>query len=159
MERIIEQQHYKSFDTWIENFSLNLNDIWNESSARKLNPIYKQDFNENSKRSAIVIGKGPSIRKHKHLELLANSDYNGAIICTDGNLPFALEAGITPDKFSNFYVVTIDPDMSTKQWYEKDIVKKFGPQIKGIFFNSFSSSHSDTSQRSRNSDPLDSLSF
>lgn len=133
MEKIIEQQHYKNFDTWIENFSLNLNDIWSESSARELNPMYQQDFEKDTKRSAIVIGKGPSIRKHGHLELLANSDYDGAIVCTDGNLPFILEAGVTPDKFPNFYVVTIDPDMSTRQWYEKEIVKKFGPQIKGIF--------------------------
>ena len=132
MEKVIEQQHYKDFDKWIENFSLNLVDIWNESSAHELNPDYNLSLNNNVK-SAIVIGKGPSVKKHKHLELLANSDYDGTIICTDGMLPRVLEYGITPEKFPNFYVVTIDPDTSTHQWYDKDIVNKFGKNITGIF--------------------------
>ena len=132
MEKVIEQQHYKDFDKWIENFSLNLIDIWNESSAHELNPDYNLSLNKNVK-SAIVIGKGPSVKKHKHLELLASSNYDGAIICTDGMLPRVLEYGITPDKFPNFYVVTIDPDTSTHQWYDKDIVNKFGKNITGIF--------------------------
>jgi len=132
MEKIIEQQHYKDFDTWIENFSLNLNDIWTEPSAHELNPSYNSNL-KNSSSSAIVIGKGPSVKKHKHLELLVNSNYDGSIICTDGMLPTVLEAGITPERFPNFFVVTIDPDISTRQWYDKDIVDKFGKNIKGIF--------------------------
>jgi len=133
MEKIIQQQQYKDFDIWIKNFSLNLNDIWNESSARELNPSFNPNIKISHQNSAIVIGKGPSVKKHKHLELLVNSDYNGSIICTDGMLPTVLEAGVTPDKFPNFYVVTIDPDVSTRQWYDKEIVDKFGKNITGIF--------------------------
>lgn len=132
MEKIIEEQHYKDFDTWIHNFSLNLNDIWNEPSAHKLNPNYNSQIS-NFPKSAIVIGKGPSVKKFNHLEMLADSNYDGCIICSDGMLPRVLKSGITPEKFPYFYVVTIDPDPSTRQWYDEEIVDKFGSKINGIF--------------------------
>lgn len=124
--------HTDSFDNWLQNFAINLNDIWNEPSAIQLgHKIDPTKTNENF--SAIVIGRGPSIKKHNHLELLANSDYTGSIICTDGSLISVLEAGITPDKFPKFYVVTIDPYSLIKKFYDNEIVKKYGSKINGIF--------------------------
>ena len=39
IEQIMEKVHYaKLFDTWVQNFAINLNNIWNESSARELTP-------------------------------------------------------------------------------------------------------------------------
>ena len=104
MGRLYEEQFY---EYWVQNFALNLNHIWNESSARELDPTKDQSYKV-EEHSAIVIGRGPSIKKHKHLELLANSEYRGKIVCCDGALINALKAGITPEKFPNFYVVTID---------------------------------------------------
>ncbi len=94
MKDILDQ----AFDEMIQNFSLNLNKIWKEPSAASIKNNELQDKNK----SAIVIGRGPSIKKKKHLELLADSNYKGAIICTDGNLINVLEHGITPKKFSEF---------------------------------------------------------
>jgi hypothetical protein len=80
-----------------------------------------------------VIGRGPSIKKFNHLELLKESDYNGSIICCDGALIDTLKAGVTPERFPNFYVATIDPIPQIKKFYDDEIVDKYGPKIKGAF--------------------------
>jgi len=80
LEKIIENSQYESFDDWISNFASNLSDIWNESSAKELEPKSPSKYQTES-HSAIVIGRGPSIRKHSHLELLSNSQFKGSIVC------------------------------------------------------------------------------
>ena len=80
-----------------ENFGINLPDIWKFSSATYLIP--KKIKND----SAIVIGRGPSLKKFDHLKLLANSKYDGNIVCTDGALKSVLDSGVTPDKFPKFF--------------------------------------------------------
>jgi len=129
MKKLYDEQFY---DYWVQNFALNLNNIWNESSAKELDPTKGSSY-KMQEHSALVIGRGPSIKKNKHLELLANSDYNGTIVCCDGALITALEAGVTPEKFSNFYVVTIDTQDVIKEWYDDPIVDKYGKKIKGVF--------------------------
>ena len=124
--------HYKSYNEWVTNFALNLPHIWNEKSASKLKPNISSKDQSNT-RSAIVIGRGPSLKKNKHLELLANSDYDGSIICSDGALISILESGITPDKFKNFYVATIDPYPYAGKFYDSEIVRKYASKINGIF--------------------------
>ena len=132
LELIIKKAHLEtSFENWITNFSLNLSDIWNENSGRSLDPSFNSL--KNSTNSAIVIGAGPSLKKYNHLEILSKSDYKGSIICTDRSLVPALKAGVTPDKFPNFFVVTIDTDKIIKKFYEDEIIKKFYDKINGIF--------------------------
>lgn len=134
IETVMEKIYYeKWYDVWIHNFSLNLNDIWNESSAKELDPTIKNPNFHTEEHSAIVIGRGPSIKKHKHLELLANSKYNGTIVCCDAALENVLKAGITPDKFPKFFVVGIDPAEEMKKFFVDDIVHKYGSKINGIF--------------------------
>jgi hypothetical protein len=132
MEKIVAKQNYAYYNIWIKNFSLNLENIWNEPSANILQPSNdsKLDFDSET---AIVIGRGPSLKKNKHLELLANSDFKGKIVCSDGILIEALKAGVTPDKFPNFYVITIDYAPTYTKFYDHEIVDKFGKKIKGIF--------------------------
>ncbi|MGI0060959.1 MAG: 6-hydroxymethylpterin diphosphokinase MptE-like protein [Nitrosotalea sp.] len=133
MEEVIQRYFYDhDFEQWVKNFALNLEYIWKESSAAELNPV-KGSKSKNNKQSAIVIGRGPSIKKYKQLELLASSDYKGSIVCTDGNLINVLKAGITPEKFPKFYVVTIDADEAMKRFYDDKIIDKYGKKIKGIF--------------------------
>jgi hypothetical protein len=133
IEEIMRGVYYdKLYDLWVQNFALNLNNIWNESSARELDPT-KNLGHKTDEHSAIVIGRGPSIKKHKHLELLSNSKYKGTIVCTDGALINALEAGVTPDKFPRYFVVTIDALEVIKEYYNSEIVNKYGNKIKGIF--------------------------
>ena len=130
MEESMMKIHSESFDDWVQNFAINLENIWEEPSAKAL----ETDKNHKQKNnSAVVIGRGPSIKKHGHLELLAKSNYNGSIICTDGSLINALKAGITPEKFPKFYTVTIDPYQIIKKYYDDPIITKFGSKINGMF--------------------------
>ena len=130
IESIMKNAQYENFEEWVSNFSNNLSNIWNEQSLKRLIP---NDTELQKNRTAIVIGRGPSIDKNKHLELLASSDFNGAVICCDGKLVDALKAGVTPDRFPKFFVVTIDPYFRTKRYYEDDIILKYGSKIEGIF--------------------------
>ena len=67
LETIMEKIQCASYDDWVKNFALNLTNIWNESSAAELTPT-----NSKTKlKSAIVIGRGPSVKKKGHLEMLA----------------------------------------------------------------------------------------
>ncbi|HYL66106.1 MAG TPA: 6-hydroxymethylpterin diphosphokinase MptE-like protein [Nitrosopumilaceae archaeon] len=133
IEKKWEEVYYdKFYDDWVKNFSINLNNIWNESSVKELGPTKDPNYKK-EEHSAIVIGRGPSIKKYNHLELLANSDYQGSIVCCDGALITALNAGVTPEKFTNFYVVTIDSRNEIRKYYDDKIVDKYGSKIKGIF--------------------------
>ena len=129
IEDIMKKKQYENFNEWVTNFALNLPNIWNEKSAKELNPTP----NQREKYSAIVIGRGPSINKHEHLKLLATSDYQGTIVCCDGKLADALKAGVTPDKFPRYFVATIDPYPTIKKHYEHEIIDSYGSKIKGIF--------------------------
>jgi len=131
IENIMEKLHYESFDEWVKNFALNLNNIWNESSAAELEPNLEDKLSTHD--SAIVIGRGPSLKKKKHLELIANSDYKGSIVCCDGALINTLKAGVTPEKFPKFFVVTVDPYHLARKFYDDPIIDKHGKKIKGIF--------------------------
>ena len=128
LEDVLEKEAYKKYyDDWIRNFALNLENIWNGHSAREL-----VTQKENDSSSAIVIGRGPSLVKHQHLQLLAKSKYNGTIICSDGSLQNVLKAGITPSKFKKFFVITIDSQEDQLNLYTVPIVKKYGEGIKCI---------------------------
>ena len=129
LEKIMEKIQCASYDDWVKNFALNLSNIWNESSAAELTPTN----NKTKLKSAIVIGRGPSVKKNGHLEMLAKSNFNGAIVCCDGALITTLKAGVTPEKFPNFYVVSIDPYSPAMKFYDDKIVDKYGDKIKGIF--------------------------
>jgi len=130
IENVMKKIQYESFNEWVQNFSINLPHIWNESSAKEVSAC-TTDYDEHS--SAIVIGRGPAINKYNHLKLLAESDYKGNIICCDGKLADALKAGVTPVKFPKFFVTTIDPYPEIRKHYDDPIIDKYGSQIKGIF--------------------------
>ena len=66
LEKNIGDLHYAYYEDWVKNFALNLNQIWEDSSAKKFsNSKFHTD-------SAIVIGRGPSLLKNDHLNLLKN---------------------------------------------------------------------------------------
>jgi len=132
IEEIMKKKQYENFNEWVMNFASNLPYIWNEKSAKELNPELGESF-EKEKHTAIVIGRGPSINKFEHLKLLAESDFQGTIVCCDGKLADALKAGVTPDKFPKFYVTSIEPYPSIKKHFEHKIIKEYGSKIKGIF--------------------------
>lgn len=128
IEKSMMNIQYEDYDVWIKNFSLNLSNIWNETSSKDLSKYSSKQNN-----TAIVIGRGPSIDEHKHLQLLSNSNFSGSIVCCDGKLIDTLKAGVTPEKFPNFYVVNIDPGSHTAKSFEHPLISEFGSKIKGIF--------------------------
>ena len=80
LRKKIEECRYEifyknNFNDWVSNFALNLEHIWNELSASELDPTPSSKKTLNNK-SCIIIGSGPSAKKHKHIELLSASDYN-----------------------------------------------------------------------------------
>lgn len=128
IEKVCSKNNYQAYyDNWIRNFSINLEHIWDERSARELSSTV-----QDKKSSAIVIGRGPSIIKKNHLKMLAESSYDGNVVCSDGSLATVLDAGVTPDKFKNFFVVTIDSQDHQKRFYEHDSVFQYGEKIKCI---------------------------
>ena len=72
---------------------------------------------------AIMIGAGPSLydnaSKTDHLEVLAESDFNGVIIATDRILIDCYEHGIHPD-----YVVIVDGSEAIYKLIDHDIVRE-----------------------------------
>lgn len=132
IENIFKKRQYENFNEWVTNFALNLPDIWNEKSAKELT-IQENSKDVKEEHSAIVIGRGPSIDRHEHLKLLAESDYNGTIVCCDGKLIDALNAGVTPERFPKYFVVTVDPYEAIKELYDDNVVDLYGDKIKGIF--------------------------
>jgi len=130
IENVMQRIHNQSFEKWVDNFSKNLPNIWKENSAKNLKQGKK------NKKSAIVIGRGPSLKKNNHLKILADSDYSGSIICTDGILKDVLNAGVTPNKFKKIFVVTIDPHEKIRKFYDDKIIDEFGGDIEGnIYYN------------------------
>ena len=73
IEGVMKTLHNESYSEWVKNFAINLPQIWNESSAHELIPKNKNFHLENN--SAIVIGRGPSLKLHNHLEILANKKH------------------------------------------------------------------------------------
>lgn len=128
IEKSMMNIQYEDYDVWIKNFSLNLNNIWNETSCKDLSKYSSKQNN-----TAIVIGRGPSIDEHKHLQLLSTSNFSGSIVCCDGKLLDTLKAGVTPEKFPNFYVVNIDPGSHTAKLFDHPLISEFGSKIKGLF--------------------------
>lgn len=135
IELIFKKNVYEKFyDVWIQNFASNLNNIWNDHSVRELS---LNNTTANGMPS-IVIGRGPSLFEKNHLKILSESRFDGNIICTDGVLIKALESGVTPEKFKNFYVVTIDAQDHIKEFYNNDIVSRYGNKINCIFSSTIS---------------------
>ncbi|MAV94381.1 MAG: hypothetical protein CMA31_01675 [Euryarchaeota archaeon] len=127
-ERFFDDNH---FDRYVKNFTLNLEQISKQPSARILDPEHNSEKLQTE--SAIVIGRGPSMKKHNHLDILAKSNFDGCIVCTDGALIKTLESGVTPEKFPNFFVVTVDTEEDEVDFFDDKIVDKYGGQINGIF--------------------------
>ncbi len=119
------------FERYVKNFTENLDQITSQFSSRELDP--EHNFKNMKIDSAIVIGRGPSMKKHNHLDILSKSNFSGYIVCTDGALIQTLKSGVTPEKFPNFVVVTVDTEEDEVNFFNDEIVDKYGDQIKGIF--------------------------
>jgi hypothetical protein len=128
----LQKGTFEMLDLWMYNFARNVSEILDGYSVRKLGKfttLVNSELKFSPKDSAIVIGAGPSIDENNHLDLIKNSNFQGTIVCTDRMLIPCLKNGITPKKFPNFYVITIDPVQRITKYYNDPIVKKFGKKI------------------------------
>jgi hypothetical protein len=130
----LQKATFSLVELWLQNFARNLPYILKGKSIKELsvfeNTPPKMDFISQGK--AIVIGKGPSVRAKNHLEILNSSSYRDSIICTDIMLIDALKNGITPDKFTEYYVLTVDGDPEQADFYDDPLVQKFSENIKVV---------------------------
>lgn len=126
-EQIQRSTRENLLELWCKNFAQNLPHIRKGKTIADLTPEKPDDV---PKGPAIVIGAGPSIQEHNHLELLADSHFQGTLILTDRMLIPCLKKGVTPDKFPDFYVVGVDGAPIIAKWYNDPIVEKYGPHIK-----------------------------
>jgi len=112
---------------WAENFAINLPYIRGGKAINDLEGLGKG-------KAAIVIGAGPSLYEHKHLEMLAESDFDGFVLVCDRVLKDALHAGVTPDKFPLYFVGSVDANRELIwKHYDDPLIEKFGGKIKGLF--------------------------
>lgn len=108
---------------WMQNFADNLADIRKGKTIKALVP---EKLEEIPKGAAIVVGAGPSLWTNKHLELLAESNFDGLIILTDRMLIPCLERKIIPD-----YVINVDGSREhIVKFFDHPLFDKYGPQIK-----------------------------
>lgn len=106
---------------WMKNFAENLPLIRDGKTLRELIP----DGGPNGR--AVVVGRGPSVFKMNHLDLLKQSSYGGTVIATDGMLIECLKGGIVPD-----YVASVDGSPVCEKWYDDSIVKEYAPKISSV---------------------------
>ena len=129
---LIQESTSNMIDLWMYNFARNIPDFLNGNSVKQLS-VFKNGKESIKKHrpssSAVVVGAGPSVKKNNHLEILANSNYKGAIVCTDRMLTPCLKNGITPKKFSKFYVLTIEPKDETSKYYNDKLVQQYSKGI------------------------------
>lgn len=107
---------------WCKSFSLNLPMIREGMTLRE---IVVQDPPPPPDNRAIVIGRGPSLFKHNHLKLLAETKFHGTIIACDGVLIDCLREGLIPD-----YVLSIDGSPVIKKYFDDSLVERYAKDIK-----------------------------
>ncbi len=127
-ERFHRSTRDKLFDLWMRNFAANLV-LMQRSEARAL-PDLLLDLAVPSAAPAgpaLVVGGGPSLREHRHLEMLAESPVSGLmLIATERILPHLLRLGVVPD-----LTISIDGDHDVMLRYVSDpIVDEHGAKLR-----------------------------
>lgn len=123
---------------WSQNFAQNLPEM-NRPGAKIVRDLVPERLKNNPEErnrpdgTAIVIGRGPSVFKHGHLKMLAESEYTGTIVATDGMLIECLKAGVTPDRYRNFLSISVDGNRELiRKWYDDPLVDEHGKGIKAV---------------------------
>ncbi len=108
------------FPMWMKNFAENVQYI-RLPESHSISELAAPAVTATPKHSAIVIGRGPSVWSHKHLEMLGEAKsrgrYKGLVIASDGMLVECLKHNISPD-----LTVSVDGSILIKQWYDHPLV-------------------------------------
>jgi hypothetical protein len=130
----LQKSTFSLMDMWLKNFARNLPYILEGNNIKDLS-VFQNEItynNHNPTRTSIIIGKGPSVYEKNHLEILSANKENNTIVCSDIMLIETLKKGITPDKFDDFYVLTVDGEDEQVEFYDDPIVEEYSNRIKVI---------------------------
>lgn len=81
-----------------------------------------------SKKTALIIAGGPSLKTYNHLSLLNKYGFNGDIFCVSKVLKDVLEARIVPKYFG-----ALDAEEFDTTFIDHDIVDKYSEQMTALF--------------------------
>lgn len=101
---------------WMQNMGKNMDKI---VKGKRLQDLQEEMTKRHKGHSAIIIGGGPSLEKYRHLDMLAKSNYKGAVFTCDKNLASCLRRGIKPD-----LVGTLDGAPIIANFYKDPLVQK-----------------------------------
>lgn len=122
-----EEYHQQTYADLVESAPLLETDPEYATATGTIGEVQNTKIKNPPKGSAIVVGRGPSLFKNKHCELLAKSNYSGLIVTSDGGLIPLLEAGVVPD-----VIVTVDGATIIKKYFDHPLVKRHGSAMKLI---------------------------
>lgn len=107
------------FPLWMLNWAENLQEARFGDSLDKL---YQRQPSER----VLVVGRGPSLKKHNHLDLLEKYPFNGEIVASDGALPLLAERGIVP-----YLSMTVDGNVVIAKWFDGPTAR-LGSKVKAV---------------------------
>ena len=110
IEQLNEKTAEKYYGMWIDNLLLNIPIIQKSDNISKIK--------KSEKKTAIIVGAGPSIREKNHIKLLKKVN-DKTIITTDRMFISLLKEGITPD-----FVVSLDGLDLISKFYDDPIVNE-----------------------------------
>lgn len=108
------------FPMWMENWASNL-------QTAKLGESLDKLFQRPPAESVLVVGRGPSIKKFGHLDLLRRHPFPGQVIASDGALPLLLARRVFP-----YLSMTVDGSEVIAKWFTDPATVKYGSKVSAI---------------------------
>jgi len=121
-ERLSKNTCHNLFPMWMKNFRRNIDDVEKSRDLVQLEEKYRD------RKTAVVIGAGPSVHKYGHIKMLKKSGYDGVIIATDRILIPCLKEGLIPN-----IVISLDGDFEVSEFFKHELVKKHGQEMDVVF--------------------------
>lgn len=118
-KKVLDYTLQMKLPLWINNLAENLTRIRRGLDITKLK--------RQPDKAAVLVGAGPSVYKHKHLELLSESKFKGVVIATDKMLIPCLKKGVIPD-----YVASVDGSPAIAGFYNHKLVDENAGKIKAV---------------------------
>lgn len=106
----IEKSTQHLYPMWMMNTRENVNLAKDGDSLDKI-------FARPAVNRALIVGRGPSLLKYRHPQLLCEHPFPGVVVSSDGALPLLQERGIYPN-----FSVTVDGSPIIEKWYQNPAV-------------------------------------
>jgi len=121
MKDLVQRLTFEKMQSqWMRNMAVNMPEILKGKDIKDL----PKHLNE----SCLVIGAGPSVKRFRQLDVLAQSNWKGIIICADKQLIPLLKRGVKP-----LAVCTVDGEAIIKKFYDDPVVDRYKDDVKAVF--------------------------